>query len=198
VNEKTTEEIVRELREGQHREVNYRLLFDRYYDQLYRFLLRKGANPEDCLDLIQDVFVSVFKGLDKLRDETQFQSWLFRIAHNNYQNYIEYKQARKRSAREVSLDEQAKGSGRRSGPHDDDSPIDELLERERRQKLSEALQHLPPQMKRCVELRVIGCLSNPEIALALGISVNTVKAHLHQAKALLRNKLSEHFTELKL
>jgi len=197
VNEKTTEEIVRELREGLHREVNYRLLFVRYYDQLYRFLQQQGASPDDCLDLIQDVFVSVYKGLGQLRDETQFQSWLFRIAHNNYQNFVEYKQAKKRNAREVSLDEQPKGSGRRPGSQDDDSPIDELLERERRQKLSEALQHLPPQMKRCVKLRVIDCLSNPEIALALGISVNTVKAHLHQAKALLRNKLSEHFSELK-
>jgi RNA polymerase sigma-70 factor (ECF subfamily) len=200
--EKSTEDIIKELKRGRDREANFKLLFDRYYDQLHRFFQRKGISPEDCRDLTQEVFVSAYKGLKGLRNESQFQNWLFRIARNIHKNEIERRQAKKREAKEVSLEgarsELNDSRGRAEQIADSDpNPIDALLEKEGRHKLSEAVRRLPPQMRRCVQLRVVKGLSHGEIAAIMGISVNTVKAHLHQARKTLKEKLG-HLTGMKM
>src|SRR5687768_8397739 len=175
---KTTEQIIEELQQGLNREANYKLLFERYHDQVYRFFQRNGMAREDCRDLTQDVFVSVYKGLNTLRDQAQFQTWLFRIARNIFKNELERRQARKRTGRVLSLEERPGKSDEgfvleRKAPHPGTGPMDVLLEKERREKLTEAVEDLPPQMQRCVQLRVLKGLSMAEIAAVMRISTNT-------------------------
>ena len=197
---KATEEIIEELKRGRNREANYKLLFDRYHDQVYRFFQRKGMAREDCRDLTQDVFVSVHRGLQGLRDHAQFHNWLFKIARNIFSNELERRQAKKRAGRILSLEEkpskpdERRGLARRATDLKA-SPMEALLEKERRDKLDEAIQSLPPQMRRCVQLRVIKMLSLAEIAAVMHISINTVKAHLHQARKALKEELDQHFTD---
>ena len=197
---RTTEEIIEELKRGRNREANYKLLFERYHDQVYRFFRRKGMAREDCRDLTQDVFISVHKGLKGLRDEAQFHSWLFRIARNIFNNELERRQAKKREGRMLSLEGKENQSDERlvlAGKANDlkTSPFEGLLEKERQEKLTGAIKNLPPQMQRCVQLRVNKGLSLAEIAAVMGISANTVKAHLHQARKALREELGQHFTD---
>jgi RNA polymerase sigma-70 factor (ECF subfamily) len=197
---KTTEEIIEELKQGQNPESNYKLLFDRYHDQVYRFFQRKGMPREDCRDLTQDVFVSVHRGLPGLRDHTQFHTWLFKIARNIFGNELERRQAKKREGTVLSLeDKQSRSNERRAlerkATDRKASPMEALLEKERREKLVNAIQGLPPQMRRCVQLRVIKGLPIAEIAAVMRISVNTVKAHLHQARKTLKEDLGEHFSD---
>jgi len=197
---KTTEEILEELKRGRNREANYKLLFERYHDQVYRFFQRKGMAREDCRDLTQDVFVSVYRGLQGLRDQTQFHSWLFKIARNIFSNELERRQAKKRDGRVLSLEERQNQPEERqtlTGKAADlkASPMEELLEKERREKLTKAIEGLPSQMRRCVQLRVNKGLTIVEIATVMRISANTVKAHLHQARKALREDLGQHFTD---
>ena len=70
------------------------------------------------------------------------------------------------------------------------------LQKEKLEKLHEALVHLPKQMRHCAQLRVVHEMSYAEIADLMGISVNTVKAHLHQAQKALRAQLSSYFEEI--
>jgi RNA polymerase sigma-70 factor, ECF subfamily len=195
---KTTEEIIFELRQGSNREVNYELLFERYHDQVHRFFQRKGLSREDCLDLTQDVFMAVHRGLQGLRDETQFHTWLFKIVRNTFRNELERRQAKKRAGRTLSLEErpeksESKGIDRKSMDLKI-SPMDALLQKERREKLADAIKNLPPQMQRCVKLRVLKGLSIAEIAVVMRISENTAKAHLHQARKALKEDIGQHFT----
>ena len=195
---KTTEKILEDLKRGRHREANYKLLFDRYHDQVYRFFRRKGMGQEDCRDLTQDVFVSVYRGLEELRDYAKFHSWLVTIAKNTFSNEIERRQAKKREGRLLSLEEKPG----RNNEHEltlkatdaKSSPIQALLEKERRAKVDRAIQDLPPQMRRCVQLRINKGLSIAEIAGVMRISANTVKAHLHQARSALKEDLAELFS----
>jgi RNA polymerase sigma-70 factor (ECF subfamily) len=138
--------------------------------------------------------------LKDLRQEEQFESWLFAIAHNVWCSHLENRTAQKRSATVLSLDGEDESDDRlpiaaRLADQRAD-PLTEALEREKLEKLREALLHLPQQMRHCAQLRVVHDLSYAEIAALMGISVNTVKAHLHQAQKALRTQLSAYFEEI--
>jgi RNA polymerase sigma-70 factor, ECF subfamily len=193
-------EVIREIKQGLNFEANCRWLFERHYAQILRFFRRKGFDTEACRDLTQDTFISVYKGLKDLRQEEQFESWLFAIAHNVWCSLIESRTAQKRSATVLSLDGEDESGDRlpiaaRLAEQRAD-PLTEALEREKLEKLREALLHLPQQMRYCAQLRVVHDLSYAEIAALMGISVNTVKAHLHQAQKALRTQLSAYFEEI--
>lgn len=195
-------ESIREIKQGLNVEDNFHWLFERHYAQILRFFRRKGFDPEDCSDLTQETFVSVYRGLKDLRQEEQFESWLFAIAHNVWCDMIESRNAQKRSATVLSLEAEGEtGDQRPLVARIADRGADPLtvaLEKEKLEKLREALQHLPQQMRRCAQLRVVHDLSYLEIAVLMGISVNTVKAHLHQAQKALRAQLSSYFEELEV
>jgi RNA polymerase sigma-70 factor (ECF subfamily) len=200
--DRTPVELIREIKQGVNVENNFHLLFERHYSQVLRFFQRKGFDIEISRDLTQDTFISVYKGLKDLRQEEQFESWLFAIAHNVWCSLIESRSAQKRSAVVLSLEGEGESDDRPSiaarladGSAD---PLTAALEKEKLEKLREALQHLPQQMRRCAQLRVVHDLPYVEIAALMGISVNTVKAHLHQAQKLLRAQLSAYFEEIKV
>ena len=100
----------------------------------------------------------------------------------------------KRDAQEVSLEEPGTG-----GPADsawesgETGPLDGVLADERSKKLRRAFEELPPQMRRCVMLRVDQDLKYREIAVQMDVSIDTVKAHLFQARQILKNKLGDYF-----
>jgi RNA polymerase sigma-70 factor (ECF subfamily) len=195
-------ELIREIKQGLNVEANFHWLFERHYAQMLRFFRRKGFDPEECRDLTQETFISVYKGLKDLRQPEQFESWLFAIAHNIWCSLLESRSAQKRAATVLSLESQNENddlppiAARLAAGGAD--PLTVALDKEKLEKLREALERLPHQMRRCAQLRVVHDLSYLEIASLMGISVNTVKAHLHQAQQALRTHLSAYFQELKV
>jgi RNA polymerase sigma-70 factor (ECF subfamily) len=80
--------------------------------------------------------------------------------------------------------------GRARAPESDE-PFDRALAAERRERLARAMAELPPRMRTCLALRVVQGRSYEEIAAAMGLSVETIKAHLHQARRRLAASLGE-------
>ena len=185
-------------------EESFRQLFERYFPQTHRFFHRKGFSSEDCRELAQETFLSVYKGLKGFRQESPFEHWLFAIAENIWRSELERRKARKRDAPLVSLDQEIEYGDDELSPLTariaDPAPdqLDRTIEKEKSQKLHEALRRLPEQMQRCTELRVLHDLSYSEIAGLMNISINTVKAHLHQAKKELSELLKPYFGEVEL
>lgn len=161
-------------------------IFHQHYRRVEGFFLGKGFSKEESGELVQETFLRVFKNLESFRRESSFDTWLFEVAVRVYQNNLRSRSAIKRDAVQVSLDEEA--------PDEQSGPLDDLLSGERRRVLQEALADLPPQMRRCVELRVYQDLKYKEIAEVMMISIETVKAHLFQARQLLKTKLSGYFS----
>lgn len=182
---------------------NYEKLHRRYYSQLYLFFIRKKISAEDAKDLTQNTFFSVFKNLKSLRQDEQFESWLFQIARRELSHAYERQQTSKRKGHTVPFEnistaeseEKASPLARlnASGPN----PHELLIEKESLQQVREALEQLPEQMRRVTELRVQG-LEYHEIAQRLDISINTVKSQLFQARERLRKRLGKYFGELNL
>ena len=156
-------------------------------------------SPDECRDLTQLAFISVYKGLKDLRQESQFENWMYRIALNEFRNEIEHRHAKKRDVAYVALEEEGGvASPARQVIDPRANPMTALLEKEKLEKLRSALEELPEQMRRCAQLRVGKDLSYQEIAVIMGISINTVKAHLHQAQKALKEKLRHYFGEIEI
>jgi RNA polymerase sigma-70 factor (ECF subfamily) len=163
-------------------------LFNRYYRPVVAFFQHKGFSTEESRDLAQETFLRVYRYRERFRGESSPVTWLFQIAANLYKNQLRSLAAQKRDAEEVPLD-----STDVKDPESDDDALGLMLTGERSRLLREALEELPPQMKKAVLLRVTGDMKYREIAEEMEVSIETVKAHLYQARQHLRDRLSDYF-----
>lgn len=182
-------------------------LFKRYYRPVAHFFLNRGFSLEESRDLAQETFLRAYKGIDGFRNESRIETWLFRIANHIGLNAWRYRRADKRDQEEISLEEAWERGlpvfpcdrvGHPATPSQPRSQLEEVLAQERTRKLREAMAELPPKMRRCVLLRVEQGLKYREIAAVTQVSIQTVKAQLHQARKQLEEKLGDYFEELEL
>ncbi|HWN41745.1 MAG TPA: sigma-70 family RNA polymerase sigma factor [Thermoanaerobaculia bacterium] len=168
-------------------------LYQRYYRPVVAFFLRRGVPIEESRDLAQETFLRVFKNMDSFRGESAVETWLFQIAGNLYKNTLRSLQAQKRDAQEVSLESAEAGVVELRSKEGD--ALRGILTEERSRLLRAALEDLPPQMRQAVYLRVDGDLKYREIAELMHVSIETVKAHLYQARQHLRDRLGDYFRD---
>jgi RNA polymerase sigma-70 factor, ECF subfamily len=188
--------------EGEEREQIFRQIFLLYHRQVRRWFERRNFSPEESKDLTQDTFLKVHLNLASFRGETTFTGWLFTIATSIYLNRKRALFTRKRNAPEVRLSAEPEADPEK-GPgyslrSDEEAQIDRMLAEERSKLLHEAMKSLPKQMRNCVMLRVDRDLKYREIAVLLDVSVDTVKAHLFQARQQLRERLGDYFGDIDL
>ncbi|HKV07182.1 MAG TPA: sigma-70 family RNA polymerase sigma factor [Thermoanaerobaculia bacterium] len=191
------EPLFERLREGTDREEGFRLLFHRFHRPLFRFFEHRGFSTEECQDLIQETFLRVYKGLDGFRGEARWEHWLFRIAANTASKAVRHRGAAKRASLSVPLE----GEDVAESPHAPaatPAPLQRLLGREMKERLSQAIDGLPAQMRRCVRLRIVQDLDVAEIAEILQISPSTVKVQLFKARKRLQTELGDSFANFDL
>lgn len=176
---------------------DFSAVFQEYYPTILYFFQRRCFAQEEAQDLAQETFVRVHRNLAGFRGEAQMRTWLFRIAGNVWLNEIRRRSTEKRSGWEIPLESapdhgQALYEVAAGAPQ----PLQTLLQDERRRALYAAFSELPPQMRRCVELRIGQDLKLREIANLMQVSIETVKAHIYQARQRLKSQLASHFPEL--
>lgn len=193
----SVETIFRQLQEGTGREESFRLLFDRFYWPLYRFFEHRGFSAEECQDLIQETFLRVHRGIGAFRGEARWEHWLFRIAANTAIKALRHRAAAKRAGQTVSWEGEDVASPA-DAAQADPMPLRRLLGKEMKELLSQAIAGLPPQMRRCVRLRVFQELDYDEIAEALQISPSTAKVQLFKARKRLQMELEDSFSDFDL
>ena len=167
-------------------------LFRRYHRPMVAYFVRRGFSVEESRDLAQETFLRVFNKWDSFRGESSVETWLFQIAANLYKNTLRSLQAQKRDAQEVSLESTETAADLGSRERD---PLHVVLTDEKVRVLRIAFEDLPPQMRQAVLLRVGGDMKYREIADVMHVSIETVKAHLYQARQHLRDRLADYFTD---
>ena len=143
-------------------------LVKRYEKGIFNYALRMVNNHADAMDLMQDIFVALFRNLHTFRAESPFKGWLFKIAHYRC---IEYYR-RKRPMQ--SLDEAPEQISEQIG----DCPEQALFGQQQQGVLLKAMQKLPVKQKLVVELKFFQQCTFEDIAHQLGISTNTAKSQL--------------------
>jgi RNA polymerase sigma-70 factor (ECF subfamily) len=195
------EDVVRavlDFQRGADREKNFELLFRRFRPRIERFLASRVFSPEERLDLTQATFLRIYRGLEGYRGEGSLEGWVLRVACNVYRNWRDRQPGGRQAVAEIPF-EDSSGAPEPSpaadfhSPSATASPLDHIVRRERLEALREAIGELPPKQRLCMELRVYQERSMQEIALALRISPETVKAHLFQARQRLWDKLHHTF-----
>ena len=179
---------VRRFQEGRdgEREAAFRLLYETYFQPLRRFFARKGLSPDDCLDLTQETFLGIYRGLEAYEHRERFAAWLYRVATTTFLKWRRHGAAAKRAGHEVSRDDldHPEAVGVTPGRQ-----LSGLLSEERRAALRSAVAELPDQMRDCLTLRLYHDLAYREIAVIKKLSIETVKAHLFRARKKLEERL---------
>lgn len=188
--------IVRELQAGTAVEERFRQLCDLFHRPLYHFFARRGFPPQDCLELTQETFLGIYRGIGSFRRDARFETWLFKVATNAYRKRLRAGAATKRAGAEVPLEDPEDEGERRdlpaaAGP----APGEELLRQERSRVLREAIERLPEQMRKCLMFRVYHEMKYREIGVVMRLSPETVKVHLTTARRRLQQELGPYFAE---
>jgi RNA polymerase sigma-70 factor, ECF subfamily len=158
-------------------------VFDRHYATAARFIFQLGHDftREDAEEICQEAFLSVIRNLDSFHGESQFQTWLFRIAANKARDYRERQHAAKRGGGQtpVSLQTEDPESGLAIDPPGTaPAPDATLMNSEQAALVHQAMEQLGEPCQQIVELRYFADLSYDEISRALKLNPKTVSSRL--------------------
>lgn len=165
----------------------YRELVERYRRQVYSVALRMVRTAEDAEDLTQETFVRMFRALDRYDPARPFGAWLFTIATRLSIDHI-----RRRRLKPMSLFQRDQATDEEYVIEVEDpglKPDEVAARREEERGAQDLIASLPEHYRVVVVLRHQQDLSYEEIAEALHLPIGTVKARIHRARALLKQRL---------
>lgn len=158
-------------------------LFAQHYGPTARFIFQVSSDfsREDVEEICQETFLTVIKSLHTFQRQSQFQTWLFRIAANKAHDFLEKQRAAKRGGGVRPLSLQAEDD--RDGavlelPAQAPGPDRVLIRAEDANLVSRALSELGGPCQEVIELRYFADLSYDEIGASLGLNVKTVSSRL--------------------
>ena len=181
--------LISSLCEGS--EQAYEILIERYHQPVYSLVYRLLDDPSEASDVVQEVFLKVFRKIRAFRGNSTLKTWIYRIAVNEAYNHHRWCSRHHRHA--VTLDVED-SSGQAYGDHlaySGSSPFELAANHETRVMVEAALEKLNPKFRAAVVLRDIEDLSYEDIASVLDISLGTVKSRITRGREALREILEE-------
>jgi RNA polymerase sigma-70 factor (ECF subfamily) len=155
---------------------------------VYQLALHLLGDPQEALDLSQEVFLRVFRMLKHFRGQSTLRTWIYRIVVNQASNRQRWWRRRRRS-QQVALEEHTATHGELPDVRETAAPDREFQKREAAEIVWRALDQLPFDQRAVIVLREIEGLSYEEIATSLEVAVGTVKSRLARARENLREGL---------
>ena len=153
-------------------------LVRRYEDRVFNQGLRLTGNSSDAMDLMQEVFLGVYRNLHRFRGDAKFSSWIFRIAHNKAIDM----NRRKRLMPFVANSDEHDGDMLDNFPgHSSFEAEEVLIERQGNKVILSMLAELPMSQRLIIELKIFQSQTFEDIASIQEVSVNTVKTRFYSA-----------------
>jgi RNA polymerase sigma-70 factor (ECF subfamily) len=175
-------ELLLQFRDPATKEKGYTAIIKKYQEKLYWHIRRMVVSHDDTDDVLQNVFIRVWKGLENFREDSQLYTWLYRIATNECLTFLE--QQKKRSA--VSLNEIEAGLSEKI-------KADENFDANKLEwKLQLAIQQLPEKQRVVFQLRYYEEMPYEEMSRVLETSEGALKASYHHAVKKIEEYIKNH------
>jgi RNA polymerase sigma-70 factor (ECF subfamily) len=161
-------------------QVAFTFLLDRYWNEVYGFMLKRTQNETDAEDITIDTFSKAFDRIISYNPDYGFNTWLIAIAKNVHIDMLR----KKKSSLFIEITDEEDQQAYRVA---DSSPSaeDQLIKEQNLSSLLNCIKQLKPQYQEVIQLRYFQEMSYQEIANQLGEPLNNVKVKLLRAKKLL-------------
>jgi len=179
--------LVESLRGGA--EHAYEELIARFQQPVYTLCLRLLNNEGEASDVVQEVFLKVFRNIGNFRGQSSLKTWIYRITVNEAHNARRWFFRHRRREVELDTDPYEARNWKETIPDGSRSPFDVAFDREQGSIIEAALKRINPVFRSAVVLRDITDLSYEEIAEILGVSLGTVKSRIMRGREALRQEL---------
>lgn len=166
-------------------DIVYKSLFHRHYPSLL-FYATRLVGEEEAEDVVQDVFVEIWKRKDSIEIGDQIQAFLYRSVYTRALNVLKHRTIQDGYC--AAMEEINQRRAEFYQP-DNNEVIQRIEDRELRKEINDAINELPDKCKEVFKLSYLHDMKNKEIADVLGVSLRTVEAHMYKALKYLRNRL---------
>lgn len=175
-------ELLQQFRVAQTKEAAFTVLIKKYQERLYWHIRRMVVDHDDANDVLQNVFIRVWNGLENFKEESQLYTWLYRIATNECLTFIEGQ--KKRSAVSLSDVESGLSNKIKADKHFDPNRLE--------WKLQLGIQQLPEKQKVVFLLRYYDEMPYEEMSRMLETSEGALKASYHHAVKKIEDFIKNH------
>jgi RNA polymerase sigma-70 factor (ECF subfamily) len=164
----------------------FRLIFDAYKDKLFGFLLRLTGSREEAEDIVQEVFMKIWKDRDNATQIKNLNAYIFKTAQNQMIDNLRKFSREQLSLSYIEIEVATK----------DIQPDDILFEKEKSRIFQEAVNQLTPQQKKIYQQHREQGIPLKDIANEMNLSLSTVQNHINRALKSIREYLVQHYTTL--
>lgn len=177
--EETDEDLVKKLQDGDDHA--FEILYDRYFDPIFRYTMRRVGHYQTAEDLVSHVFMKAFGARKKLKINSTFKAWIYTITCNAI---IDYYRTNKKEGHVDEHEELQVVAG--------DAPriVDVKITRD---VLEKALRKLDARSRQILTMKFFGQMSHTEIAVAIGVSANHVGVLVFRALKECQKYIPDHF-----
>lgn len=174
--------LLQQFRDSQTKERAYTAIIKKYQERLYWHIRRMVVDHDDANDVLQNVFIRVWNGLENFKEESQLYTWLYRIATNESLTFIEAQ--KKRSAVSLSDVETGLSNKIKADRHFDPNRLE--------WKLQLGIQQLPEKQRVVFLLRYYDEMPYEEMSRVLQTSEGALKASYHHAVKKIEDYIKNH------
>ncbi len=174
----TDQQLVERVQAGDKRAFD--LLVLKYQHKIISLVGRYVKDQHEAMDVSQEAFIKAYRALQKFRGDSQFYTWLYRIAINTAKNYL-VARGRRPPDQDVDVDEQA-DYGFAEAMTDSETPDNLLARDELQDRVFATLESLPDDLKTALSLREFEGLSYEQIAEVMDCPVGTVRSRIFRAR----------------
>ena len=175
-------ELLLQFNDSATKERGFTAIIKKYQEKLYWHIRRMVVEHEDANDILQNMFIKVWKGLENFREDSQLYTWMYRIATNECLTFIEQQKKRKT----ISLSDEETGlSNQLKAEKNFDINKAEW-------KLQMAMQQLPEKQKAVFNLRYYDEMPYDEMSRVLETSEGALKASYHHAVKKIEDYILNH------
>ena len=177
-------ELLQRLKDSKSKDSAFRELVNQSKKNLYFQIRRLVLSHEDTNDVLQNVYIKIYRSIEKFKEKSKLSTWIYRIAYNESINFLKSKEKKYFFSSEIMYNTMI--NNLRQDPYFDGDELDI--------KLQEIIAKLPPKQKLVFQMKYYQNKKFKDISQILGTSIGALKTSYHLAKNKIKKEISENQT----